>query len=187
MHRGGGGAGRGARQTPKMASAAQMIEGGGRDGGFGGNRACGGYVGVAKETGDERQGEANGTDFLPRYKVLTVLLIPEGFFLAYRPGTGKTTFTFLEGMNIGTHANELFRRTHIDAEKVGCECVSESFPDEGDKVEVISGALIQYDSQGGAWYTFKKQHSVNGAFCGFGMNGRVSVYQVTAAHDIRIH
>lgn len=27
-----------------------------------------------------------------------------------------------------------------------CECASESFPDEGDKVEVISRALIQRDS-----------------------------------------
>lgn len=41
---------------------------------------------------------------------------------------------------------QFFHRTHIDAEKAGCECVSESFPDEGDKVEVISSALMQYDS-----------------------------------------
>lgn len=41
---------------------------------------------------------------------------------------------------------QFFHRTHIDAEKAGCECVSESFPDEGDKVEVISRALMQYDS-----------------------------------------
>lgn len=39
-----------------------------------------------------------------------------------------------------------FHSTHIDAERPGCECASESFPDEGDKVEVISRALIQYDS-----------------------------------------
>ncbi len=31
-------------------------------------------------------------------------------------------------------------------ERPGCEYASESFPDEGDKVEVISRALIQYDS-----------------------------------------
>lgn len=41
---------------------------------------------------------------------------------------------------------QFFHRTHIDAEKAGCECVSESFPDEGDKVEVISRVLMQYDS-----------------------------------------
>lgn len=41
---------------------------------------------------------------------------------------------------------QFFHRTHIDAEKAGCECVSESFPDEGDKLEVISRALMQYDS-----------------------------------------
>ncbi|TNN61933.1 hypothetical protein EYF80_027860 [Liparis tanakae] len=31
-----------------------------------------------------------------------------------------------------------FHRTHIDAEKAGCECVSESFPDEGDKGNLFS-------------------------------------------------
>lgn len=39
-----------------------------------------------------------------------------------------------------------FGGTHIDVGRPGCECVSESFPDEGDKVEVISRALIQRDS-----------------------------------------
>lgn len=35
--------------------------------------------------------------------------------------------------------------------------MSESFPDEGDKVEVISRALMQYDSRSNRWYTVKSR------------------------------
>lgn len=35
--------------------------------------------------------------------------------------------------------------------------MSESFPDEGDKVEVISKALMQYDSPENRWYTVKSR------------------------------
>ena len=52
---------------------------------------------------------------------------------------------------------QLFHRTHIDAEKAGCESVSESFPDEGDKVEVISRALMQFDSPSNRWHTVKSR------------------------------
>lgn len=35
--------------------------------------------------------------------------------------------------------------------------MSESFPDEGDKVEVISRVLMQYDSPKNRWYAVKSR------------------------------